>query len=248
MALMLSINTMRVIPYLHDFIGELPQQVQEEIAHASTVRHLAIGEAAYRKDDLPREIFRLTEGAIKLCNYSLDGAEIAMGEFRPGDCFGEMGVLDDLPRISHAIASRASVVRVISKQSFETLCEEYSIINRHLARMLTRRVRFLYSLLEESIGLKLHVRLARVLHRLAYSHGLRIGQNRIHIEVSHEELSNMLGASRQSVSKELKSLESEGDIELRYGKIFFRDLGLLGEKYEQAIGMEQFTPIYDDQM
>lgn len=229
---------------MNDFIGELPELVQEEIARVSTVRHLAVGEAAYQKNDPSTEIFRLTAGAIKLCNFSLDGAEIVTGEFHPGDCFGDMGVLDDLPRVSHAVASKASELSVISKKNFDELCEKHPIIYRHLARMLTRRVRFLYSLHDESIGLKLHARLARVLHRLAYSHGHRVTNGEIQIEVSHEELSNMLGASRQSVSRELKLLESEGDIELRYGKIYFRNLDLLGEKYERAIGMEQITPLY----
>jgi CRP-like cAMP-binding protein len=111
--------------------------------------------------------------------------------------------------------------------------------------MLCRRVRFLYSLNEDAAGLKLHVRLARVIHRLAYSHGHTPAQGRPYIEISHEELSKMLGASRQSVSKELKSLEREGDIELRYNKIHICDLERLADKYEKAVGMEQITASYD---
>lgn len=84
---------MRVIPYLHDFISELPEPVQEEIIRLSTVRHLATGEAAYLKNDPPLELFRLMEGAIKLCNYSQEGVEIIAGQFRPGDCFGESSII-----------------------------------------------------------------------------------------------------------------------------------------------------------
>ncbi|MCB1678081.1 MAG: Crp/Fnr family transcriptional regulator [Halioglobus sp.] len=237
---------MRAIPHLHDFISELPDPVQREYERLGTVRKLARGEAAYRKDDPPLELFRLLEGGIKLCNYSLHGAEIIMGEFRPGDCFGEMGIIDGLPRVSHAIASKDSRLSVISKQNFDRLCDRYPEIYRQLNLMLCRRVRFLYALNEESISLKLHVRLARVLRRLAYSHGRISDDHESLIEISHEELSNMLGASRQSVSKELKLLEREGDIELRYGKIFFKDLDELGKKYETAIGLEQVTPSYQN--
>jgi CRP-like cAMP-binding protein len=237
---------MRVIPYLHDFVSGLPEHIQSEFERLSTVRHLARGEAAYRKDDPALELFRLLEGGIKLCNYSLDGAEIVTGEFRPGDCFGDMGIFDGLPRVSHAIASKDSRVSVISKRDFDKLCEENPEIYRQLNLMMCRRVRFLYALNEESISLRLQVRLARVLRRLAYSHGHRGSQDETHIEVSHEELSNMLGASRQSVSKELKLLERQGDIELRYGKIFIHDLDELGKKYETEIGLEQVTPIYKD--
>lgn len=237
---------MKVIPYLHDYISELPAAVQDDIKRHSTLRKLAKGEPAYCKGGVPNEVFRIREGAIKLCNYSLNGSEIIAGELRPGDCFGEMGVMDGLPRVSEAIASKDTCLSVISKQNFQLLCDKHPQLYRALNRMLCRRVRFLYSLNEESVGLKLHVRLARVIHRLAYSHGCRDEHNGMYIEISHEEVSNMLGASRQSVSKELKSLEREGDIALRYGKIYIHDLNLLGQKYETAIGMEQITSVYDD--
>ena len=236
---------MRTIPYLHDFISELPEQVKEEISRLSTDRRLTRGEAAYRRGDSPNEIFRLVEGAVKLCNFTLDGREMVAGEFRPGDCFGEMGVIDGLPRVSNAIASRDSRVSVLSKQAFDKLREKHPEINQQLAKVLCRRVRFLYSLYDESFVLKLHERLARVLHRMAYSHSLRGEQGETYIEISHEELSHMLGASRQSISKELKALEREGDIQLRYGKIYFSDLLQLGEKYEKSVGMEQIAPGYD---
>ena len=239
---------MRAIPYLHDFIRELPELVQEEIARLSSVRLLATGEAAYRKGDPSLEVFRLLEGAVKLCSSSLEGMEIVTGEFRPGDCFGDIGVIDGMPRVSHAIAAKNSRVSVLSKQNFDSLCETYPEIYQQMNRMLCRRVRFLYSLNEDSVGLKLHIRLARILHRLAYSHGHRNEQNEIQIDISHEELSKMLGASRQSVSKELKSLERVGVIGLRYGKIYIHNLPLLSEQYEQAIGMEQVTPVYEDRV
>ncbi|MCP5191158.1 MAG: Crp/Fnr family transcriptional regulator [Pseudomonadales bacterium] len=237
---------MRTIPYLHDFISELPDHIKEDISRLSTERTLSRGDAAYRKGDPPGEVFRLLEGAVKLCNYSLDGREMIAGEFRPGDCFGEMGVIDGLPRVSNAIASRDSRLGVISKQDFDALRRKHPEINAQLNLVLCRRVRFLYSLYDESFGLKLNVRLARVLHRLAYSHGIQGHAGEIYIEISHQDLSHMLGASRQSISKELKLLEHEGDIQLRYSKIYFRDLALLAEKCEQAVGMEQFAPIYDE--
>ncbi|MCB1675942.1 MAG: winged helix-turn-helix domain-containing protein [Halioglobus sp.] len=80
-----------------------------------------------------------------------------------------------------------------------------------------------------------------LVRRTVKIHGSTLFSTRL-IEISHEELGNLLGASRQSVSKELKPLEREGDIELRYGKIFFKNLDELGEKYETTIALEQVTP------
>ena len=103
---------------MHDFISDLPDAVREEMESLSTIRRVKKGEAVYAKGDESIELYQLLQGAIKLCNYSLDGKEILMGEFRPGDCFGEMGLIDGLPRTSFAVAVRDSRVRVLSKPNF----------------------------------------------------------------------------------------------------------------------------------
>ena len=236
---------MRTIPRMHDFISELSDPVRAELESLSAVRRVTKGEAVYARGDESRELYRLLEGAVKLCNYSLDGKEILMGEFRPGDCFGEMGLIDGLPRTSFAVAVKDSRLSVLSKPNFFTLYRAHPEISWQLNLVQCRRIRFLYGLTEDAAGLNIHFRLARAIHRLAYSHGYRGGDERVYIDVSHEELSKMLGASRQSVSKELKLLEREGAIELRYGKIYICDIAALGEKYETAVGMEQVAPLYD---
>ena len=240
------LDCMRTIPHMHDFVSGLPDAVREELASLSTVRWVSKGEAVYAKGDESTGLYRLLDGAIKLCNYSLDGKEILMGEFRPGDCFGEMGLIDGLPRTSFAVAVRDSRVSVLSKPNFFKLYKKHPQISWQLNLVQCRRIRFLFSLTEDAAGLNIHLRLARAIHRLAYSHGYRDEDDGVYIDVSHEELSKMLGVSRQSVSKELKLLEHEGDIDLRYGKIFIRDLLALGDRYEKAVGMEQVAPLYDE--
>ena len=148
--------------------------------------------------------------------------------------------------MNSAVAVRESRVSVLSKPNFFMLYKKHPEISWQLNLVQCRRLRFFFSLTEDAAGLNLHVRLARAIHRLAHSHGYRDGNDGSCIDVSHEELSNMLGASRQSVSKELKLLEREGEIELRYGKIYIPDLAALGEKYEKGMGMEQVAPHYGD--
>jgi biotin operon repressor len=82
--------------------------------------------------------------------------------------------------------------------------------------------------------------------RLAYSHGIKDDDGTLHVDTSHEELGRMLGASRQSISKELKILEQEETVEIRYGKIYIRDLDRLKQKYDNLLGQEQISPLYSD--
>ncbi|RLQ22285.1 Crp/Fnr family transcriptional regulator [Seongchinamella sediminis] len=229
---------------MHAFVSELSPEARGAFEALSSLRRLGKGEAVYRQGDEPNELYQLVEGRVRLCNYSLEGKEVVSGEFQPGDCFGEMGMIDGLTRVSHAIASCDCVVRVLSRAGFDTLTAKFPEVDRKIAVMLCHRVRYLYSLNEEASELTLHQRVARCVLRMAYSRESNNPERELYIAISQEELGQMLGASRQSINKELKALVCEGSIELRYGRIYIQDLEQLKEQYEYLLGMEPITPGY----
>lgn len=235
---------MRVIPYMHAFVAELSPPARQAFEALCTLRNVGKGEAVYRQGDEPNEIYQLVEGRVRLCNYSLQGREVVSGEFQPGDCFGEMGMIDGLTRVSHAIATNNSVVRVLSRAHFDQLTARYPEVDRKIALMMCRRVRYLYSLNEEGSELTLRQRVARCVLRMAYSRASNNPERELYVAISQEELGQMLGASRQSINKELKALVCEGSIKLRYGRIYIHNLEQLGERYEYLLGTEPITPGY----
>jgi CRP/FNR family transcriptional regulator, cyclic AMP receptor protein len=237
---------MKVIPHMHAFVSELSPAARQAFEELSTLRKVGKGEAVYRQGDEPNELYQLLEGRVRLCNYSLEGREMVSGEFQPGDCFGEMGMIDGLTRVSHAIASCDSVVRVLSRACFDDLTASHPEVDRKIALMMCHRVRYLYSLNEEASELTLHQRVARCVLRMAYSRESNNPERELFIVISQEELGQILGASRQSVNKELKALVSEGTIELRYGRIYIQDLEQLKDQYEYLLGSESITPGYQD--
>lgn len=237
---------MKIIPNFHNFIDDLPEAIRSELEGNSIVRHVGKEQPVYRQGDEPNEMYQLLQGSVRMCNYSYEGKEAVMGHFRPGDCFGEMGLIDGLPRMSHAVATEASQVRVLGKPQFDKLYRTYPEISRQMNLMLCNRVRLLWGMTEDASTLSLHQRLARAMLRLAYSHGIKDADGALHVDTSHEELGRMLGASRQSISKELKILEQEETVEIRYGKIYIRDLDRLKQKYDNLLGQEQISPLYSD--
>lgn len=64
--------------------------------------------------------------------------------------------------------------------------------------------------------------------------------------VSHETLAHMLGATRQSVSRELKTLEKAGLIKFKYGRFMISELPTLPEQYDQLIDVEMVDSQYQD--
>ncbi len=235
---------MKVIPHMHDFVSELSPAARQAFEELSSLRRVVKGEAVYRQGDEPNELYQLLDGSVRLCNFSRDGREMVTGEFHPGDCFGEMGIIDGMSRVSHAIATRDCTLRVLNRARFEELTARHPEVDRKLALMLCRRMRYLYALNEETSELSLHQRVARCVLRMAYSRAAGEPGEELFIAISQEELGQLLGASRQSINKELKALAGEDTIELRYGRIYIRDLEKLTQQYEYLLGTEPITPGY----
>lgn len=236
---------MKTIPHMHDFFSELPDALRLDIESRSRQRKVCKDEIVYCQGDTPNEMYQLITGGIKLCNYSIDGSEFVAAEFRPGDCFGEMGLIDGLPRVSHAVAYADSLLRVLRKEDFDHLVATQAEFAQQVMLTLCRRLRWAYGLTAEASGLALRQRLALHLFRLAQSHATRDEAGGLYISISQEQLGRMLGASRQTINKELKALVEDGSVDLRYGKIYLNNLEGLCEKYELMLGGEQITAAYE---
>jgi CRP/FNR family cyclic AMP-dependent transcriptional regulator len=223
------------------FFG-LPVDVQEEITSAVTIRSLKAGDTLCAQGDACTEMYQIVEGEFKASNFSADGKEVILAKLQEGDTLGEIGLIDNHPRTSFAFALVDSKVNVLSKSNFDRIYDKYPVFSRRLNQLLSLRLRLAMNMVEDASMLSLNQRLARLVFHLVYSHGENnLGTDSYTIDVSHEELAAMLGSARQSVSKELKALENEGFILVRYGKIHVIDLANLKEKYGQLMGSKPFT-------
>lgn len=233
---------MITVHHLHDFIEQLPETLRNQLLLKARERKADKGDAVYHQGDEPNEWYQIVSGAIKLCSYSNDGNELVAVELQQGDCFGEMGVIDGLPRISNAIAARDSVIRVWTRADFETFNQQFPAFNTAVMQVLARRARLAYCVWLETSGLSLRERLGIALCRLA--HTITSDPTETDIPISQEGLGNMLGASRQSVNKELQQLASAQLISLRYGKIRVTNLEQLTRSYGVLVGTDSIVATY----
>lgn len=237
---------MQVIPYFHNYIDTLPERLRERIKSQAITRHIGKSEQLYPMGSSSKEIYQVISGCVRLSNFSVEGKEMVMGSFLPGDCFGEIGVIDGSPRMSCAFATEKSAVLVISGALFKDLYQNEPDFLREINRVLCLRTRLLYGMVEDANILNLRERLARALLRLAYGSDQNPhSQEKLTITASQEELGCLLGASRQSINKELKQLCDEGLIELSYGKIRINDLDSIRDAYEDILGPGQISPAYN---
>ena len=108
-------------------------------------------------------------------------------------------------------------------------------IYEQLIIMFSYRMRMAFEINTDNLTLPLHQRLSRCIYRIVVSQSSAlINEEAPQLTTSHEDLAKMVGASRQSVSKELKQMERENLISIQYGKIVIKDLQQLLKEYQNS--------------
>lgn len=189
----------------YNWLEHLSENVQKNMFALMSEQALADGEALFHIGDPSNELYQVVSGKIKCNMYSHDGKEVVISTIMPGETFGEQSLIDNLPRATNIYSVGNSVVKVLSKKHFSELCIAHPEINAQLLVMFSHRMRMAFEINTDNLTLPLSQRLTRCLYRIALSNGGSNNPNEVvHIDLSHEELARMVGASRQSVSKALK--------------------------------------------
>jgi len=208
---------------------------EESIADLSaSLRRMSLkqGKTLFHKGDEGTALYIVQKGTIKIVLPSRIGDEIIVTIFSEGDFFGEMALLDGEPRSADAIAIEASEVYVLKRNDFLVFLQSNVSAIESILSLLSKRLRSTDELLEDTCFLNISVRLAKKLVELAASHGQQ-EKDVIHINLSltQKELGDMIGATRESINKELKLLREKQIIKTNGNKIQILDLDKLKRKF-----------------
>ena len=145
----------------------------------------------------------------------------------PGIWFGDVSIFDGDRRTHDAYAHGDTTILCVAKADFKKILALHVELYEALLRLHARRIRQLYGLVEDLNTLPLRARLAKQLLHLVRSYGVQslsdASEVRIGLQLAQEELAQLLGASRQRVNQELKSMERDGAIRIEQGGLVIRD-------------------------
>lgn len=236
---------MHKVMNMHNWISELPETVAGEVKQRCVSRTLSDGECLYHLGDKADACFQVTKGRLKICTFNHAGQEMVHAYLMEGDCVGDWGLIIDEPRMNFAFACGETEVNVLKKAQFDELYQLYPEVSKALNRVMAHRLRYTFMLAEDASLLPLRQRLARAIVRMGHSVGEVDDKGCATIEaISHDELSKLVGSTRQSVGRELKKLEQEGAIEIKYGKLIIKDITEFGEQYDRLLAVEPIVAEY----
>lgn len=204
-----------------------PEEIDWLLERGQMLRYEA-GELIHSKHAPSDHLYRVLSGAVRISSASVDGREAILNYYGPDEWFGHIGLLDGLPRTHDIRTCGPCVVLSLPRHVTDRLLERYPVLYRTFSLMLCGLIRAAFAALEDQVLLTLSARLAKHLVTLADVYGVEHASGTsIGLHLPQEELSMLLGSSRQTINKKLSEWARLGWIEVRYSQIVLVDRGAL---------------------
>jgi CRP/FNR family transcriptional regulator, cyclic AMP receptor protein len=193
----------------------LPPDKLSSLETMTQRRSFRRGEVVFHKGDPGDTLFVITQGQVKIILPSDSGEEALLGVLDEGEFFGELSLIDEQPRSATIVATEQTETLMLRRDEFLKFIVSSPELAIDMMRVLSRRLRETDEFIEDAIFLDVPGRLAKKLLELANQYGRHtpIGTV-ISLRMTQQELATMVGATRESVNKHLRSYRSRGILEI----------------------------------
>ena len=221
-AKMVSLANLKIINVFDDISSD---EIME-LANITTECKFAPKEVIFIPDDPADAVYFLTGGRVRLYQISPEGKEITLAMLQPGDIFGEMETLGQSRREVFAEAMENCYVCKIDKTPFEKLLQENPAVALKLIKVMARRFQQAQSKIEDMAFRDVTGRLSKLILKLMEEFGEKTPRGtRINIKLTHRDIGNMIGVSRETTTSTLNNFKKKKliDFSRRYITILDED-------------------------
>lgn len=175
-------------------------------------------EIILRPEDTPSGVLYLKKGFVRLYTVSELGEELTLIIFKPGDFFPVMWAINNIPNSQYLEAMTDVEVQKVSRESFAEFLRHHAEVESEVLSNILIRLSGLLERIEYLVFGNAYQKVASILVIC----GERFGEkqdNKVLIKVilTHQDIANLIGLTRETTSLEVKKLEREGIIS-RQGK------------------------------
>ncbi|GHU01526.1 transcriptional regulator Crp [Betaproteobacteria bacterium] len=201
-----SITALKTFPL---FAG-LSEDVLISISQAAAMRRFPRGQVVVRIGEVCDFVYIILTGSLKVAVCDDSGREAILSVLGQGEVFGEMGMFDDQVRSASVVAITATDLVMISRQEFRLLMQEHFDISWRMMCSLAQRLRKADRKIESLALMDVYGRVVGLLIEMSEDvAGKRVVKTRI----SKQDIARMIGASREMVSRVMKDIVQQGQIE-----------------------------------
>lgn len=186
---------------------------EEELGYISQkmiARHYESGKFIFLEDSEGEQCFFVVQGSVKVTRLSKDGREVILAMLNEGEFFGEMALLDGESRSANVIALEETEVLTLNREDFLVVLHDYPQIAIQLLKEMAHRLRKSDRQIASLSLSDAEKRIALCIIRFADEQGIiKRGQVSIPKMPIQQDIANMAGTSRETVSRAINLLEKE---------------------------------------
>ncbi|MBR0869572.1 Crp/Fnr family transcriptional regulator [Bradyrhizobium tropiciagri] len=208
-----KLAVLRKHPYFADLEPDAFDQLCRYAKHVTLKR----GTTIFSKGDPGNSLIAVISGTVKISISSPEGRNAILNLIEAGEIFGEIALLDGLSRTADAIANNNCELFVIDRREFIPFVRSQPALAMKFIELLCTRLRRTSDQVEQVILQDLPGRLASALLRLSDKHKQE-PQGRT-ISITQQEISEMVGMTRESINKQLRAWAARGWVRLEHGAI-----------------------------
>jgi CRP/FNR family transcriptional regulator, cyclic AMP receptor protein len=196
----------------------------EELEASLVLRRYSRGQVMFHKGDEGGNLYMLRSGRVKVAIPSPQGEEVILAILSAGEILGELSLIDGKPRSATVEALEDTEALCLRREDFmRFLSTRFDAVQRVL-EVLSGRLRDTDSLLAETHFLDTTSRIAKKMLYLGKVFGVEEqGRTRIGVRITQRDLASMVGATRESVNKQIRWFREHGIVQFEDGYLTILD-------------------------
>ena len=202
------------LKHIRLFEGISPSEMQE-MEKITRMEEVKKRQPLYLPGDPSSNVYLLKKGRVKIANSAPSGKEVTFDILEPGEVFGELEVLEDAPRSTSAETLDDTLICVIPRKDFDQYLAMHPNVTVKLTKLIGLRLRKIQSRVEDLVFRDVPARLAHLLSELSKTDGVADKQGiRLKAKLTHQEMANLIGCSRETVSTIMGQFRDQGLIQM----------------------------------
>ena len=203
-----------------DFLGTIPSSDRSELIELSQRRSYRRHEFIFQLGSPCEHVYLLSQGRVKIFGLSALGKEVIHWFCLPGDLFGLAEMARGGPRRVYAQACVDCELFAVPIDQFKTFLALHPSTSMAVIDVLSYRLRALGDMLQNLTSDDVTTRVVKLLLRLCSRYGKRVdGQICLDLPLTHQEMADMIGATRQTVTTVLGELKRRGAVRVENHQI-----------------------------
>jgi CRP/FNR family cyclic AMP-dependent transcriptional regulator len=206
----------------HPIFSDLEPAALDQLCRYAKPATLKRGAPIFSKGDPGNSLYAVISGTVKISISSAGGRSAIFNLIGAGEIFGEVALLDGLSRTADVTANTNCEVLIIDRRELLPFVRSQPALAMKFIELLCTRLRWTSDQVEEVILQNLPGRLASALIRLTEKY--KLAPSGRTIAITQQEISEMVGMTRESINKQLQVWAARKWVRLEHGAIVVLDV------------------------